>query len=89
MTMTFVGSFVLVLMLVFDTPREAWGEMKMDNEEVGPKIIVLGASYAGGWDRSRPIAGYRMVTKGVDTVSGGWGSCRWKPTTSDEAMAHV
>jgi lysophospholipase L1-like esterase len=66
MAMTLIGPLVLALILVFDTPREVWGEMKMDNEKAGSKIIVvIGASYAGGWDPGRPIAGYRMVTKGV------------------------
>lgn len=38
----------------------------MDKIEVGSKtLVVLGASYAGGWDPKRPIAGYRIVNKGV------------------------
>jgi lysophospholipase L1-like esterase len=38
----------------------------MDKIEEGSKtLVVLGASYAGGWDPERPIAGYRIVNKGV------------------------
>jgi lysophospholipase L1-like esterase len=29
------------------------------------KIVVIGASYAGGWNPGRPVAGYRIVTKGI------------------------
>lgn len=42
------------------------GQMKMDRVEVGSKTLVLiGASYAGGWPSEKPIAGYRMINKGV------------------------
>ncbi|MDP1946758.1 MAG: GDSL-type esterase/lipase family protein [Nitrospirota bacterium] len=38
----------------------------MDKIEVDSKtLVVLGASYAGGWDPRRPVAGYKMVNKGV------------------------
>lgn len=33
---------------------------------VGKTLVLIGASYAGGWDSARPIAGYRMVNKGVN-----------------------
>lgn len=65
MTVAFIGSLVLAMMLVPepDGPR---GETTMDNVRAGSKtIVVIGASYAGGWDPGRPIAGYRIVTKGV------------------------
>lgn len=29
-------------------------------------VVLIGASYAGGWDPGRPIAGYRLVNKGVN-----------------------
>lgn len=42
------------------------GQAKMDHSEGRTKTIVLiGASYAGGWPSERPIGGYRMVNKGV------------------------
>ncbi|MGA6826472.1 GDSL-type esterase/lipase family protein [Nitrospira sp. NS4] len=42
------------------------GQMKMDKVEAGSKTIVLiGASYAGGWPSEKPLAGYRMINKGV------------------------
>lgn len=38
----------------------------MDKVETGAKTIVLiGASYAGGWPLDKPIARYRMINKGV------------------------
>lgn len=43
------------------------GETKMDKVEAGSKTIVLiGASYAGGWPSEMPVAGYRIVNKGVN-----------------------
>jgi lysophospholipase L1-like esterase len=42
------------------------GSVGMDTIAVGSKtLVVLGASYAGGWDPKLPVAGYRMVNKGV------------------------
>lgn len=42
------------------------GSAGMDKIAVSSKtLVVLGASYAGGWDPKRPVAGYRMVNKGV------------------------
>jgi len=42
------------------------GKVGMEKMEMNSKIIVLiGASYAGGWDPGRSIAGYRMVNRGV------------------------
>lgn len=29
-------------------------------------MVLIGASYAGGWDPGKPIAGYRLVNKGVN-----------------------
>lgn len=41
-------------------------QMKMDRAEIHSKTLVLiGASYAGGWPSDRPIAGFRMINKGV------------------------
>lgn len=40
--------------------------MGMDRVAAAPKTLVLiGASYAGGWPSERPIAGCRMINKGV------------------------
>ncbi|MDP3596470.1 MAG: GDSL-type esterase/lipase family protein [Nitrospirota bacterium] len=42
------------------------GSAGMDKIAVGSKtLVVLGASYAGGWDPKQPVAGYRIVNKGV------------------------
>lgn len=39
----------------------------MDSVTVAAKTLVLiGASYAGGWPSDRPVAGYRMINKGVN-----------------------
>lgn len=35
-------------------------------QTVSKTLVLIGASYAGGWDSARPIAGYRMVNKGVN-----------------------
>lgn len=60
-----IGVFVSVFMM----QHEAGGsgsKMEKDKIEPGSKtIVVIGASYAGGWDPGMPIAGYRMVNKGV------------------------
>jgi lysophospholipase L1-like esterase len=59
-----------VAMVVFGL-LVGWAEAglsgKTEVEKVmGPRVIVLiGASYAGGWDPSSPIAGYQIVNKGV------------------------
>lgn len=29
-------------------------------------IVIIGASYAGGWPSERPVAGYRTINKGVN-----------------------
>lgn len=29
-------------------------------------LVILGASYAGGWPSERPLAGYRIINKGVN-----------------------
>lgn len=29
-------------------------------------MVLIGASYAGGWDPGKPIAGYRLINKGVN-----------------------
>jgi len=34
-------------------------------DESAKTLVILGASYAGGWPSDRPIAGYRVVNKGV------------------------
>jgi len=39
-------------------------DMKISRPE-SRTIVVIGASYAGGWTPDAPIAGYRIVTKGV------------------------
>ena len=47
-------------------PGGSGGGIGMDKIAVSSKtLVVLGASYAGGWDPKRPVAGYRMVNKGV------------------------
>jgi lysophospholipase L1-like esterase len=35
-------------------------------ETASKTMVLIGASYAGGWDPGRPIAGYRLVNKGVN-----------------------
>ena len=65
---------VLVVMnMVFLAPSlvgagtDAKGQLQMDKVEAGSKTVVLiGASYARGWPPDKPIAGYRMINKGVN-----------------------
>lgn len=49
---------------------EAGGAVsKPENEKMesaSQTMVLIGASYAGGWDPGRPIAGYRLVNKGVN-----------------------
>jgi len=63
---------LIVTSAVFSTPEllgagiDVGGQMKMDKAEASSKTLVLiGASYAGGWPSDRPIADYRVVNKGV------------------------
>lgn len=35
------------------------------NNESSKTLVVLGASYAGGWPSDQPVAGYRVISKGV------------------------
>lgn len=62
----------IVASMVFSTPEllgagtDVGGQMKMDQSEVSSKTLVLiGASYAGGWPADKPIAGYRLINKGI------------------------
>lgn len=59
---------VLVPMVVSGVELGGSGSRtEMDKIGGGSKtLVVLGASYAGGWDPERPIAGYRIVNKGVN-----------------------
>jgi lysophospholipase L1-like esterase len=48
-------------------PGGSGGGIGMDKIAGGSKtLVVIGASYAGGWNPERPIAGYRIVNKGVN-----------------------
>lgn len=61
-----VISFLFSIQVSGAEVASSQGRIKMDRVEAGPKTIVLiGASYAGGWPSERPIAGYRMINKGV------------------------
>ena len=66
-------TLIMVLSLVVPpilTGTEAGGladKRETDKMEAGMRtIVVIGASYAGGWKPDRAIAGSRMVNKGVD-----------------------
>lgn len=66
MTNRLAGLLLVVSVLVLEAPDGAGGGATMEIARTGSKtIVVIGASYAGGWDPGRPIAGYRMVTRGV------------------------
>lgn len=46
----------------------AWAEdddMAKVTENIKGTIVVIGASYAGGWNPGRPLAGYTIIAKGV------------------------
>jgi lysophospholipase L1-like esterase len=69
-----LGLAVVLMMpsVVFSTPEllgagtDVRGQMKMDKAEASSKTLVLiGASYAGGWLPDQPVAGYRVINKGV------------------------
>jgi len=42
--------------------QEKEGKTLMEEQKT---IIVIGASYAGGWNSDSPIAGFRLINKGV------------------------
>jgi lysophospholipase L1-like esterase len=42
--------------------QEKEGKTLMAEEKT---IVVIGASYAGGWNSDRPIAGFRFINKGI------------------------
>lgn len=45
---------------------DSWNDTGTNRTEVGAKtIVVIGASYVESWNLTRPIAGYRMINKGV------------------------
>ena len=47
-------------------PAALRGSTGMSSKDESAKsLVILGASYAGGWPSDRPIAGYRVVNKGV------------------------
>lgn len=63
--MFLISGLVLALGMAM-TPGRSGGEAMMETARAGSRtIIVIGASYAGSWDPQRPLAGYRIVTKGV------------------------
>ncbi|MGA6826066.1 GDSL-type esterase/lipase family protein [Nitrospira sp. NS4] len=56
-----VIAFIGWLATAFISRSEANGSMS----DTGATIVVVGASYVESWDLNRPIAGYRMINKGV------------------------
>lgn len=65
MAMAVIGFLVSALVIAVEA-SSLGSKTTMGTARAGSKtIVVIGASYAGGWYPGRPIAGYRMVTKGV------------------------
>lgn len=63
----------MVMGLVLSMPgmsgaiTEIRDQPNMDNIEVASKtLVILGASYAGGWPSDRSVVGYRVINKGVN-----------------------
>jgi lysophospholipase L1-like esterase len=47
--------------------KDRGARQEMNPAEKSEKtIVIIGASYAGGWTSERPIAGYRIINKGVN-----------------------
>ena len=59
--------FILIsILVVVDGTESVESSTGMEAIKGGTKtIVVIGASYAGGWDPGRPIAGYRLFNKGI------------------------
>lgn len=64
--MTSLRRLFLVSTLVFVAPAEPRADdlMKTNRAETRT-IVVIGASYAGGWQPEGPVAGFRIVAKGI------------------------
>lgn len=61
-----VATLLAVSLLTVGAPGWAEGEETMKLEQTGSRtIVVIGASYAGGWSPGRPLAGHEIVAKGV------------------------
>ncbi|MEM4655321.1 MAG: GDSL-type esterase/lipase family protein [Thermosphaera sp.] len=57
---------VMCLLCINLSPSEAReGLSVMEHSNSHKKIVVLGASYAGGWNPGRPVAGYQIINKGI------------------------
>lgn len=39
--------------------------MAMEHSKGARNIVLIGASYAGGWNPGRPVGGYQVINKGV------------------------
>lgn len=64
--MTSLRELVVASTLVFVAPAELTaGEPMNTNPAESPTIVVIGASYAGGWQPERPVAGFRIIAKGI------------------------
>lgn len=62
-----VASVVFVTSVSLGANIDVRDMTQMDKAEVSSKTLVLiGASYARGWPSDKPIAGYRMINKGVN-----------------------
>ena len=69
------GLTLAVLLTGFFVPMVAGGieigdggtKQEMNPTGRSPKtIVIIGASYAGGWTSERPVTGYRTINKGVN-----------------------
>lgn len=67
LTLIVVLSLVVPLILTGTGAGGFADKMETDKMEAGMRtIVVIGASYAGGWKPGRAIAGSRIVNKGVE-----------------------
>jgi lysophospholipase L1-like esterase len=61
-----VMGLVLLMPGMSGAITEIRDQQNMDNFEVASKtLVIIGASYAGGWKPQKTVAGYQVVNKGV------------------------
>lgn len=51
--------------MAMPTSRASEGPKPMEHHNSPPKLVVLGASYAGGWNPDRLVAGCLVINKGI------------------------
>jgi len=60
-----IGLFLSMQMMVVEGAGSSGDVMVGKMDTASKSIVLIGASYAGGWDPGRSIAGFRTINKGV------------------------